>query len=192
MGTNLKSRRHFFLRGGAAPGVAAAAGATSLAPAASPDDAQRNAAADREAIRQLHISFMSRMEAHAYEAAAELFAEQAELHLGEISARGSAIRTMLAEQYRQQRAASLHSAYRPNSAQEQDVVMVGADQQHAHALYHVDVRITSPLHGDSTLVQMARLQGQMAVLRWESGHIEASYVKTSGEWKTASLRCLAS
>jgi len=48
------------------------------------------------------------------------------------------------------------------------------------------------LQGNSTLVQMARLQGQMAVQRWESGHIEASYVKARGEWKMASLRCLAS
>ena len=167
MGTNLKRRRHFFLRGGAA-------------------------LADREAIRQLHIAFMGRMEAHAYEAAAQLFAEQAELRLGEVSAEGSAIGTVLAEQYRHQRAASLHSAYRPNSAQEQDVVTVSADQQHATALYHVDVRLTCPLQGNSTLVQMARLQGQMAVQRWESGHIEASYVKARGEWKMASLRCLAS
>ena len=193
MEPNMKSRRHFFLRGGAAlgAGVAAAAGATSLTPTAAPGE-QPDARADREAIRQLHMAFMSRMEAQAYEAAAGLFAEQAQLQLGEVSAEGPTIGKVLAEQYREHRAASLHSAYRPNSAQQQDVVTVSADQRQATALYHVDVRITSPLRGNSTLVQMARLQGQMAVQRWESGCIEARYVKARGEWKMASLRCLAS
>jgi hypothetical protein len=149
--------------------------------------------ADREAIRQLHVAFMSRMESQAYESAAGLFAVQAQLQLGEVSATGAAaIVQVLAEQYRQQQADSLHSAYRPNSGQPQDLMTVGADRCTATALYHVDVRITSPLRGDSTLVQMARLQGQVAVQRWESSCIEASYVKSRGEWKVASLRCLAS
>jgi hypothetical protein len=38
---------------------------------------------------------------------------------------------------------------------------------------------------------MARLQGQVADRRWESGRFEATYLGRGGEWKVASLRYLA-
>jgi hypothetical protein len=34
---------------------------------------------------------------------------------------------------------------------------------------------------------MARLQGQLADLRWQKGRLAATYVKTRGQWKMASL-----
>jgi hypothetical protein len=52
----------------------------------------------------------------------------------------------------------------------------------------VDVELCTPLRDDCTIAQMARLQGMMADRRWETGQIEAQYVKTSGQWKLTSLR----
>ena len=159
----------------------------------SPPDAAAGALIDQEAIRQLHLAFMSRMESRAYESAAGLFAERALLCLGDVSAEGAAaIGTTLVEQYRHQQANSLQSAYRPNSEQQQDVVAFNAEHDQATGYYHVDVRITCPLRGDSMLAQMARLRGQVAVQHWRSALIDVSYVKARGEWKMASLRCLAS
>ena len=44
-----------------------------------------------------------------------------------------------------------------------------------------------PLHDNSTAAQMARLQGQLAERRWESGRLEAGYVNTDAGWKIAKL-----
>jgi hypothetical protein len=52
------------------------------------------------------------------------------------------------------------------------------------------VALSTPLHGDSTVAQMARLQGQMASRRWETGRFEAQYVKARGQWKMATLSYL--
>jgi hypothetical protein len=76
---------------------------------------------------------------------------------------------------------------RPNHLQQKDALVLTADGLQATATYHVDVALGTPLLGDSTVAQMARLQGQMASLRWESGRIEARYVKSKGQWKVASL-----
>ena len=48
-----------------------------------------------------------------------------------------------------------------------------------------------PLQGDSTIARMARLQGQAATRRWESGRIEARYVKAQDKWKIMSLYYVA-
>jgi len=196
---NKSSRRAFFLQGSAAlgAGVASTVGAAALTTdAATPDAAQSQQLAllqDREAIRQLQLAFTTLMENQAYEAAAELFGDQADLQLSGVRAKGMpAIRQLLADQYRHQTAPALHSAYRPNSLQAQDELTLSDDRLRASATFHVDVALGTALAGDSTIAQMARLQGQMADRHWESGRIEARYVKTHGRWKVASLRYLAS
>jgi len=189
------SRRAFLTRGGAAlgAGVAATAAAAALSPVKSPDDAleqmRRRAtlAEDREAIRQLHLRFTSLIGQQRYDAAAALFDDRAWLQLSGVSAAGrSAIERLFAEQYRDQKAATLHSAYRQNGLQP-DVVTVSGDHLKAAATFHVDVELSTPLRGDSTLVQMSRLQGHVADRRWETGRLEATYVKAAGQWKLASL-----
>jgi hypothetical protein len=196
------SRRAFLTQGGAAlsAGVAATAGAAAL----KSEDAKPHReeleqlrrqvahAEDREAIQQLHLAFTSLIGAQHYETAAALFDERAWLRLSGVSAAGRpAIEQLFAEQYRRQKAATLHSAYRQNLLQ-QDVVTFGDDPLQASATFHVDVELSSPLQGDSTIVEMARLQGHVADRRWEAGRFEAKYVKTTGQWKMASLEYLAS
>jgi hypothetical protein len=191
------SRRAFLAQGGAAlsAGVAATAGAA----APKSDDAKsRNdeleqlrrqvaLVEDREAIRRLHMTFTSLIGSQRYETAAELFDERAWLQLSGVSAAGrQAIEQLFAEQYRCQRAATLHSAYRQSGLQ-QDAVTVSDDHLRASATFPVDVELSSPLQGDSTIVEMARLQGHVADRRWEAGRFEATYVKTAGQWMVASL-----
>lgn len=181
------SRRAFFIKGGAALGAGVAAGSVAVAGHdAPPEDAGHPA--EREAIRQLQQNFTGLMEAGDYAAAAALFVASARLQLGDTAAKGTtAIRHLLVDQYGSQQAASLHAAYRPNGLQRHDCVTIDRDARQATATWHVDVRITIPLLGDSTAAQMARLQGMTGAVRWESGVLEASYVKADGRWMMASL-----
>ncbi len=186
------TRRSFFLRGGAllGAGVATSVGAKALmadpAPAV-PELLQ--SAIDGESIRQLHLTFTDLMENQAYEAATELFHEQAQLNLTGITAAGKpAIARLFAVQYRQQQAAVMHSAYRQTASQRKDRVTLSDDRQQAEASFHTEVQISAPLQGDCTAAQMARLQGQVADRRWESGRFDVQYVKVQGSWKMASLR----
>jgi hypothetical protein len=187
-----RSRRSFFVGGGAllGAGVAATVGAKALmadpAPAV-PELLQ--SVIDSESIRQLHLTFTDLMENQAYEAATELFHEQAQLNLSGITAAGKpAIARLFAVQYRQQQAAVMHSAYRQNASRRKDRMSLSGDGEQAKATFHTEVQISTPLQGDCTAAQMARLQGQVADRRWETGRFDAQYVKVQGLWKMASLR----
>jgi hypothetical protein len=197
-----RTRRAFFLRGGVVlgAGVATAAAAGALLPAtctAVPDrlqELQRELTnhQDREAIRQLHLAFTGAIENQAYETAIELFEPAANLNLSGLSAVGKpAIMRLFLTQYRQQQARVLHSAYRQSPRQQLDVVAIATDSALATATFHCEVELSCPLAADSTLAQMARLQGQVAERHWEAGRLEARYVKTEGHWKIAALRYFA-
>lgn len=190
---NRSSRRTFFLQGGAALGAGVAtAGATALAADGarqSTDELQKLASMqDFEAIRQVHLAFANMIEDQSFEAAADLFDDHALLQLSGVRATGRpAIERLLSSQYRHQEAAVIHSAYRQNNTRQRDAVTVRGDRQQATATFHVDVALSMPLLGDSTVAQMARLQGQVASSRWETGRLEVKYVKVQGRWKMASL-----
>ena len=156
------TRRAFFLSGGAVrgAGVATTVGAAAPKPADS-HGAPGASADDREAIRQLHLAHMARLENGGAEAAAGLFGEPGRMQLG---------------------------AYRQSTSQQNDRLTFSEDGQRATATFHCEVELCTPLEGDCTAAQMARLQGLTASRRWESGRFEASYVKTRGQWQTESLR----
>lgn len=180
------SRRAFFLKGGAALGAGVAG--TTLG-----GETRRGAASEHDEIRQIHLAFTGRIEAQAYESATELFIEAASLNLDGNAVEGiAAIRTLLTDRYRHQTATTQHSAYRPNGQQDEDQLTLSDDRQSARATWHVDVRVCSPLLGNSTAAQMARLQGMAGDVRWEAGLIEARYVKDAGQWRIEALRYRAS
>ena len=186
------SRRAFFLGGGAllGAGVATTAGAKALMAEPTPAVPEPvQLIIDCEALRQLHLTFTDLMENQAYEAVTELFHEQAQLNLSGLKAAGKpAIARLFAVQYRLQQAAVIHSAYRQNAAQRKDRMSISQVRRQATATFHTEVQISTPLQGDSTAAQMARLQGQLADRRWESGRFDARYVKVPGGlWKMAAL-----
>jgi hypothetical protein len=196
------TRRAFFLSGGAAlgAGVAATAGASSLITGGKTSagselaklQRQLVAAADREAIRQLQLTFTRLVETQSYESVADLFDEHGEVELSGENAFGKqAIALLFDGAYRHQTAAAMHSAYRPNALQQQDAVDISDDQLHATALFHLDVALCSPLQGECTAAQMARLQGQSADRQWQAGRFVAKYVKSAGQWRMAALRYIA-
>jgi hypothetical protein len=169
--TNTKSsRRAFFLQGSAAlgAGVAATAGTAALASGqAAPVDT-------RLGELQLKLGGMEDREAirQLHLAFIDSVENQA---IGAATGAGAAILRL-----------------RPNHLQQKDTLVLGKDRLQATAMYHVDVALGTPLLGDSTVAQMARLQGHVANHRWETGRLEAKYVKTRGQWAIASLDYLAS
>jgi hypothetical protein len=197
------TRRAFFLRGGAVlgAGVATTAAAGALLSRTSPAGPDRlqelqqelTSHQDREAIRQLHLTFTAAVENQTYATAVELFEPDADLNLSGLRAVGKpAIMRLFATQYRQQQARVWHSAYRQSPLQQQDRVTIAADGARATATFHCDVELSAPLPGDSTLAQMARLQGQVAERHWEAGRFEARYAKSDGGWKMAALQFTSS
>lgn len=84
-----------------------------------------------------------------------------------------------------------HHAYRANALQVHDALVFGAGGHRATATWHVDVKVGGPVEGDSTVAQMARLQGHFADRRWESGRFEMTLLKLGGEWKVLSLEYAA-
>jgi len=190
--TKKTSRRAFFLQGGAVLGATAgvAVAAASAVADATPGQPQAlvDEASDREAIRQLQIAFTALVESQRYEAAAELFADEAQLTLSGVSAVGKpAILALFVDQYHCQKAATMHCGYRRNARQLHDALEVSADGQQAAATFHVEVELGTPLTVDSTVAEMARLQGHFADRRWENGRFDARYVKSAGVWRMATL-----
>jgi SnoaL-like domain len=192
------SRRAFFMTGGAVLGTGVA---TTVAAAALTSDSaspleeqlqqlrrQLDGMEDREAIRQLHREFTTLVENQAYESAAELFDEEARLNLSGVSAIGKpAILQLFVAQYRHQKAAAIHRAYRQSNSQHKDTVTLSGERLQATATFHTEVELCTPLQGDCTVAQMARLQGHVADRRWETGRFEAQYVQTRGRWRMMSL-----
>jgi hypothetical protein len=200
MGEKVTStRRAFFLRGGAAlgTGVAATVGASAVAPVSesSPDGQllklrqELEREHDREAIRRLQVDFATLLEQHAYERAAELFDERGHLDLSGVRASSKpAIQQLFEQQYRDQQAPTLHTAYRQNASQQsRDSLQLSEDGLQATATLHVEVHLCTPLEENCTAARMARLQGGVADRRWEAGRLEARYLKSARGWKIASL-----
>jgi hypothetical protein len=174
------SRRRFFTQGGAVlgAGIAATAGASAL----NADDPMKRLREmqGREAIRQLQLAFMNLIERQDYQAAAQLFDGQARLDLNGDSATGRrAIQQKLADQ-----STAFHRAYRQRAA---DIVTLSDDGTNASATFNVEAQLCTPLAEDCTAASMARLQGNVADLRWETGRFDAQYAKTRGEWKVRTL-----
>jgi len=77
-------------------------------------------------------------------------------------------------------------SYRPNPSRP-EALMLSADGLQAAGTLYVDVEVCTPVQGDSTVATMARLQGNVADLRWEAGQLDATYSKTAGRWQITTL-----
>jgi len=89
-------------------------------------------------------------------------------------------------------AAPTHRAYRANARQIEDTLTMTASGRSATGSWNVDVKTGMAIEGDSTIAQMARLQGHLGNVQWESGRLEARYEKTEGQWRMTEMRYLPS
>jgi hypothetical protein len=165
MSKNTASTRRSFLKGGALLAVplgAAAAPAVIMA-----DDELKARLArleDKAAIRELHHTWLRRVNARESGAATPLFADAEDIAFGE------AVRSIAAD-----------------LAGQPDVIEVAPDGMTAAGRFPCAVEFESAIAQDCTLAQMAHAQGGGFVRRTERRVLKVEYVKASGAWAIAKV-----
>lgn len=198
MNTIKTNRRAFFVRSSAAVGAGLAA--TSAAASGLMFDAslplkeqvahlqhQLTLLEDREAIRQLQLAYTTLVEKQAYTAVAELFTPDAKISQGDTRFRDKQAELFFAAVDQAHNSEVRQTALRLDDPLQQDCIAIGADGQHADAVFHCQVEISVPHTDNSSLADMARLQGQYASSRWIKGKFNMAYRKVGGQWKISRL-----
>lgn len=164
MNTDTTSTRRSFLKGGAllAAPLAAAVPAAIMA-----DDELKARLArleDEAAIRELHQTWLRRINTGAGDATASLYVNP------EAAALDQAVRGIAADH-----------------AGEPDAIEVAADRKRAAGRFPCAVEIETPIAEDCTLARMAHAQGSGFVRRTERRVVKVEYVKASGAWAIAKV-----
>jgi hypothetical protein len=145
---------------------------------------------DANAIRKLHQSYETYLDQGMYEEVVSLFADDGQVYFngGIFSGKDKGIRRLFQCHFAEGltgKKIELEPA--PGcqlvAAQQPEEIEVATDRQSAKAFFWFSMRAGTPMDSESTLVQMARLQGQGIVHWWEGGICENSYVKVGNVWK---------
>jgi carotenoid cleavage dioxygenase len=146
---------------------------------------------DAEAVRRLHQVYESRLDRGMYEDAVALFADDAEVEYnGGLFNGKESIRRLFCGHF----APGLTGkkiepppGFEPDPAQHQDIVRVAEDRKTATGQFSYSIQVGTPMTGDSSLLEMARLQGEGVAKWWEGGTCEASYARVGESWKIRRL-----
>jgi len=146
---------------------------------------------DAEAIRRLHQAYESRLDRGMYEDVVGMFADDAEVVFnGGLFAGKKGIRRLYCDHFNSGltgKKIEPAPGFQLEPEQQQDIVEVALDRKAATGQFPYSMQVGTPMTGDSSLVQMARLQGEGIVKWWEGGIYEASYVKVGDGWKIRRL-----
>jgi hypothetical protein len=146
---------------------------------------------DADAVRRLHQAYESGLDRRMFEDVVALFADEAEVvYKGGVFRGKESIRRLYCDHF----ASGLTGkkiepapGFEPDPAQQLDIVEVAADRKHASGQFPYSMQVGTPMTGDSSLVEMARLQGEGVVQWWEGGILEVSCVKGCDSWKIKRL-----
>jgi hypothetical protein len=197
-----KGRRSFIWKAGAAMSAMAASAVAGFPKSAPDSNAGSKGEMDRLAnqigcledanvIRKLHDMYESYLNKGMYEEVVGMFAEDAEaVFNGGLFAGKEGICRLYFDNF----APGLTGkkiepapGFEPDPAQQLDIVEVAADRRIATGQFSYSMQVGTPMTGDSSLVEMARLQGEGIVKWWEWGICEALYVKVGDSWKIQRL-----
>jgi hypothetical protein len=146
---------------------------------------------DAETIRKMHQAYQSRLDQGLYEEVADLFADDAEVvYNGGLFAGKEGIRRLYCDHFASGltgRKIEPAPGFGSDPAQQRDVIEVASDRKSAVGRFPYSMQVGTPMTGNSSLVDMARLQGEGIVKWWESGIQEAAYVKSGNTWKIRKL-----
>jgi hypothetical protein len=146
---------------------------------------------DADAIRMLHHAYESCLDRFMYEDVVALFTDDAEVvYKGGIFHGKEGVRRLYCDHF----ASGLTGkkiepapGFEPDPAQQLDIVEVATDRKNASGRFSYSIQVGAPMTGDSSLVKMARLQGEGILQWWEGGIHEVSYVKEGNAWKIKRL-----
>jgi hypothetical protein len=197
-----EGRRSFIWKAGAAMSAMAASAVAGFSKSAPDSDAGSKGEMDRLAnqigcledanvIRKLHDMYESYLDKGMYEEVVGMFADDAEaVYNGGLFAGKEGIRRLYGDNFASGRTGKKIEpapGFEPDPAQQLDIVEVAADRRTATGQFPYSMQVGTPMTGDSSLVEMARLQGEGIVKWWEGGIYEASYVKVGESWKIRRL-----
>jgi hypothetical protein len=187
-------RRSFIKKTGVAVSAALATAAAGLSKPAQnssggpnhPDRLQES-----NAVRGLQRTYESYLDQSRYQEIPGLFAEGAEVVFnGGLFKGRDGIRRLYCRHFSSGisgRKIEPAPGFEPDPLQAQDRVEVAADGMTATGRFPYSIQVGTPLPLDSSLVQMARLQGEGIRKWWEGGIQEVSYVRAGSEWKIERL-----
>ncbi|MEJ2247710.1 MAG: nuclear transport factor 2 family protein [Acidobacteriota bacterium] len=189
-------RRSFIWKTGAAmSAVVASAAAGFSKPDSTPDTGLKNQVGmleDANSIRRLHQIYASRLDRGLYEEAVDMFTEDGEVAFngGLFKGKDRGVRRLFCVLFKSGltgKKIEPAPGFEPDPEQQQDIVEVAADRKSACGKFSYSMQVGTPMSEDSSLVHMARLQGEGILKWWEGGVHEASYVKVGDSWKIRSL-----
>ncbi len=196
-------RRSFLWRTGAAMSAVLASAVAGVSKSGPDDDSGVNGEVaklsnkigrleDANAIRTLHQTYESNLDKGMYEDVIRMFADDAEVVFngGVFAGREKGVRRLYHDYFAPRltgKKIAPAPGFEPDPAGQQDIVKVTADRKTAAGQFPYSMQVGEPMTGDSSLVEMARLQGEGIVKWWEGGICEASYIKIGESWKIRRL-----
>jgi hypothetical protein len=147
---------------------------------------------DENTIRTLHQTYETLLDGGRYEEVPDLFADDAEVVFngGSFEGRKDGISRLYGSCFRSGLTGKkIGSApnFEVDSEHRRESIKVSADRLSASGQFPYSMQVGKPMTGDSSLVRMARLQGEGIVKWWEGGTYEVSFVKVGGAWKIGRL-----
>jgi hypothetical protein len=146
---------------------------------------------DADRIRRLQQVYEYRLDKGLYEDVVAMFADDAEVVYDGGCFRGKeGIRRLYCDHFAlNQTGKKIEPApgFESDPAQQPHTVEVAEDLGTATGQFPYSIRVGEPMTGESSLVDMARLQGEGIVKSWEGGTCVASYIKVGESWKIRRL-----
>jgi hypothetical protein len=183
-------RRSFLRKTGAALSAVLAASVAGISKTKTDDDPAGRLSSrlgmleDENAVRKLYRSYETYLDQGMYEEVVGLFDDDGELYFngGLFLGKEKGIRRLYLGHFSEGLTGKKIEPA-PGYEQQQETIAVSSDRRSAQAQFPFSMRVGTPMGPESTLVQMARLQGQGIAHWWESGLCESSYVKAGDAWK---------
>jgi hypothetical protein len=147
---------------------------------------------DANAIRRIHRTYESHLDQGLYEKVVEMFFDDGEVIFngGLFSGKEGGVRRLFCRLFSSGmtgKKLDFVPGFGQGPAQDSDIVEVAVDRKSAKGQFPFSMQVGKPMNDDSTLVKMARLQGQGIAKWWEGGICEAFFLKIGDIWKIKRL-----
>jgi hypothetical protein len=143
---------------------------------------------DMNAIRNLHKTYETRLDKGMYEEVVSLFSEDAEVfYNGGIFKGRKGVQRLYVDHFSRGVTGKRIEPAPGFQPEQQETIEVAPDRKTAKARFPYSIQVGEPMTANSSLVEMARLQGEGIVKWWEGGIYEAAYVKLGESWRIKRL-----
>ena len=148
---------------------------------------------NEKSIRSLHRAFENSLDNGMYSGVLDMFTADAEvIFKGGLFKGSRGVKRLFCENFssgQTGRRIDPAPGFEPNGEQQKEMLKVSPDGKTARARFSYSIQVGAPIDSDSTLVKMARLQGEGIQKWWEGGIYELNYVKDVKEetWKIKRL-----